>query len=567
MDKFTKLLKERSGNVAIMGAIAMPVLITAAAFAVDHGSLYFERREAQSITDLAAISAAADIASAGEVALATFRDNGFGNAYLADDDETPAIDPAREMDGDRIVLEMGRYVPDPSVAVGVRFQPGGEPSNAVRVTLTKSGTLHFGAVLMDPPLMSTTAVASASAVAAFSAGSRLLRLDGGILNAVLNGLLGTNLSLSVMDYEALVKADVEVLSFIDALATELKLTAGTYDDVLDASASTGQVARALSKASKDRGVQAVLSTIAASVSDSEDFPLDGLFNLGEFGFLQVGQDMPAFSARAAIMDILTASAAIADGTNQVKLNLGATVPGLAGLEVDLAIGEPPQGSSWFAIGPAGEMVHTAQTRLRLTTQIGGQGLLSGVGIRLPIYVELAYAEARLNSVACPTGRPESAVVSVLARPGIAGLWIGEVDTGQFSRFTSAPTVAPAKLVETPLISATGSSRVQMGNESFSKLSFNAREIEAAKIKRASTNNFTEYLTKFLLKQLDLKVSIESLTLGSPDLVKNALVETLGAVTPTLDAVLYNLLTAVGVKVGEVDIRVTEVKCQRAVLVQ
>jgi uncharacterized membrane protein len=65
----------------------------------------------------------------------------------------------------------------------------------------------------------------------------------------------------------------------------------------------------------------------------------------------------------------------------------------------------------------------------------------------------------------------------------------------------------------------------------------------------------------------LKVSIGRLTLVSPDLVKKALVDTLGAVTPALDGVLYNLLTAVGVKVGEVDIRVTEVKCQRAVLVQ
>jgi uncharacterized membrane protein len=202
------------------------------------------------------------------------------------------------------------------------------------------------------------------------------------------------------------------------------------------------------------------------------------------------------------MDILTASAAIADGTNQVKLDLGASVRGLAGLVVDLAIGKPPQGSSCFAIGPAGEMVRTAQTRLRLTTRIGGQDLLSGISIKLPIYVELAYAEARLNSVACPTGRLESAVVSVLARPGIAGLWIGDVDTGQFSRFTSAPTVAPAKLVETPLITATGSSKVQMGNETFSKLSFNAREIEAAEIKRASTNNFTQSLTKSLLGELD-----------------------------------------------------------------
>src|SRR5690606_29438243 len=111
---------------------------------------------------------------------------------------------------------------------------------------------------------------------------------------------------------------------------------------------------------------------------------------------------------------------------QVGLDLGATVPGLLSVSVDLGIGEPPQKSPWFTIGAGGEVVRTAQTRLRVVAEIGNHNALAGLlgaRIRIPLYLELAYAEARLKSVACPTGRPESVEVKVAARPGIANLYL------------------------------------------------------------------------------------------------------------------------------------------------
>src|SRR5690606_27699591 len=128
---------------------------------------------------------------------------------------------------------------------GDRFVPGGEPANAVRVSLSKKGTLFFGSAIMAPPTLSTTATASSQAEAAFSVGSRLAKVDGGILNALLGGLVGGSLSLSVMDYNALLSAAVDALSFLDALAVQLNLTAGTYGDVLQSKATVGQIATAL----------------------------------------------------------------------------------------------------------------------------------------------------------------------------------------------------------------------------------------------------------------------------------------------------------------------------------
>ena len=49
----------RSGNFATMTALVAPLVIVIGAIAVDSASLYYERRDAQGLTDLAAITAAA----------------------------------------------------------------------------------------------------------------------------------------------------------------------------------------------------------------------------------------------------------------------------------------------------------------------------------------------------------------------------------------------------------------------------------------------------------------------------------------------------------------------------
>lgn len=54
----SKFLKARSGHFAIMTALTAPAAIVLAAIAVDSGSLYVEKRQAQALADLAAIAAA-----------------------------------------------------------------------------------------------------------------------------------------------------------------------------------------------------------------------------------------------------------------------------------------------------------------------------------------------------------------------------------------------------------------------------------------------------------------------------------------------------------------------------
>lgn len=75
------------------------------------------------------------------------------------------------------------------------------------------------------------------------------------------------------------------------------------------------------------------------------------------------------------------------------------------------------------------------------------------------------------------------------------------------------------------------------------------------------------LVSSLLTNLDLDIKILFLSLGTPTLIQQALANTLSLVTAPVDALLYNTLLVLGVKIGEADVRVTDVRCMQPALVQ
>ena len=559
------LLRSTSGNVATLTALLMPAALTLAAFAVDEGSLYLERRHLQNLTDLAAIAAAADITEPGKAADALFKANGVtGLSLLTEPGETNLPNT--------LLVESGRYVPDPDTAVANRFQAGAAPANAARVTVHTVGTTFFAGNLLPDPVIGTTAIASASNKAAFSIGSRLASLDGGIVNELLGKLLGTELSLSAMSYDALLGADVDVLGFLDALAGKAHIEAGSYDEVLQSDVSIGQFVSALADVSPKPEASAALKAVAGGILSSDmTVPLSHLISLGQVGRLALGEKAPGLAARANVMSLLSTGALLADGKHQVALDLDAGLPGIAGVTLNLAIGEPPQNSPWFSIGERGDIVRTAQTRLSLVVAVGGPGGLLGklldVSVRVPIYLELAYAEGKLGDVACPTGRPDSLRVIVEARPGVAEAWIGEVDPAAMGNFTKPPQVMPAQLVNVlHLVTAAGTAHAAISNPSPTKLEFSPADIEKGVVKSVSTHNFTGPLFKSLLGDLHLDVKVGGLGLALGD-VSKALANTLGAASPAIDTLLNNVLATLGIKLGEADIRVTGGICGHSVLVQ
>jgi uncharacterized membrane protein len=100
-----------------------------------------------------------------------------------------------------------------------------------------------------------------------------------------------------------------------------------------------------------------------------------------------------------------------------------------------------------------------------------------------------------------------------------------------------------------------------------KVTFSQADITQGTVKNVSTKDTATSLIQSLLKNLDLDIKVLFLTLGTPTLVTSALADTLSLVTKPLDTVLYNTLLVLGIKIGEADVRVTDVRCMQPALVQ
>jgi uncharacterized membrane protein len=544
-----RFYRNEDGSIAIVSGLGIAVLVGAVALAVDVGSIRVAERELQAAVDLAALAAAGNPNRAEALARATLSDNG-------------------EASPTSLAVAAGSYDADPNVLAASRFQANNNPVNAVRVTATASRPLYFASLFTnDDVTIAASAIAAMDAQATFSVGSRLLQLDGGILNALLSQMLGTSVSLTVVDYRAMADAKLDVLSSMDELASEINLTAGTYNELMQSEATVADLAHAMAtvaRRSQSPNAGLALDALAGQLGSSASFPLSHLIDLGSLGSANIGSRPPsAMSADVEALRMITAAALAANGTSQLNTNLNATIPGLTNTTLSIAIGEPPQNSPWIAVGDTGTVVRTAQVRMKLNTQIGGSGLLNGVAIKVPVFVDAAYAEARLGDITCSAGTPTN--VAVDATPGVANAWIGNVSN--FSDFDSSPTVSAAKLVEIPLLTISGEAHVSAGNVSAERLSFSVNDIANQTVKTATTHSYTESVFSSLLGGLNLSVKAAGLNLGLGPQKASLLKELLTNAAPAIDGVLYSSLTALGVKVGEADVVVHGARCSPAVVVQ
>jgi uncharacterized membrane protein len=546
--------KNERGTIAIMGAIIAVCGIAALAIGVDSITLYFERRKAQGAVDLAAIAAARDIARAEAAAAATIGDN-----------RIPAVQS--------IVVTRGHYAADAATPAAARFVANATPQNAVRVELASEAPLYFGRGIAKRATyeVRTEATAVSTAEAAFTIGSRLASLNGGILNAVLGAALGGNLSLNVMDYNNLADFNVDLFRFADALALKAGGNIATYDQLAAAKVSVGNVIDALASLAQatpgTAATQLSLNTLKnQSNAAAVKIPAGKLISFGPQGYLALGQG-GALSTRASALSILNAAAGTANGAKQAEVVANLTLPGLTSVQLGVTVGERPQSSPWVAVGEAEASVHTAQTRIRLIVTAGGSGLLSAATITLPIYIDVASAQATLASVTCGANPATDTRVELAVTPAVVNAWIAQ-PTSAWTTLSLPSDMQPAAIVAAPLLglSATGRAQAQISNMSARNVSFNWSEITSGTAKTVKTSDFTQSLVSGLVDHLVLNVSLGPLSLLTPALVTGAVKTTLQPLTPVLDALVNDLLASLGVGLGEADVWVNGVRCDGAALV-
>lgn len=551
-----RFLSDESGNFTIMAAVGMLLFTVLGAFAIDSIALYTERRGVQSAVDLASIAAVRDPSRAYDLARDTLIEAG-----LVPPGTTEIV--LVESGGARnLIVEAGHYRADPSLAPPQRFVTGGRPFNAVRVEYHQLGKLYLAQTWSSPPRIGASAIASATPQVAFSIGSRLARLDGGIANAILNSLLGTGLSLSVVDYQALAAANINAFDFLDAMALQMGVTVASYGELLAMNVNRRQIGRAV--ASRLSGTAATVATaIANAAAATPSFPLSKLITLGNLGDLLTGNRPVGITAGLPGLELIAATIGMG-GDSHISMNLTSSLPSLTGIRTELVIGEPLQYASVFAIGPAGTVTRTAQVRLRVNLSLLGTPVLLNAGVSVPIYLEVANAEARVTAATCPTPSAPNGSATIATRPGLARLMIGSLADVAFADLKHTPAVGDAELINALLIKVTGSANVEIAEPAPVSVSFSSAEIGSRTVKTVATRNLTQSLTASLLSSLNLSIKPLGLNVGA---VTGAIKGLISPAATIIDTVLVDILDALGIGIGEADVRVYGVTCTHPVLVE
>lgn len=524
------LFADRRGGVAILAAVGGALASVVAGVVVDGGSVVLHARRYQAAADLSALAAARDIGHAQAAARATATDN---------------LGPVA------IETVTGMYRPDREIAPRDRFEPGVAEADAARVTVSGEAPLFFSRILgRDSTPITRTATAALPAarpLAMLSIGSRLARIEGGAANQVLSGLTGSEVRLTALDYRHLADARVDLLTYSDALATRLGLTAGDYEQLLSREIDTGDALRVLAETSD--GADAALGRLARA-AEGRRIRLSDLIGLETDSAATARQGL---SAKVSALDLASALIEVG-GERQVRLDLGAQA-GLASTEAWLAIGERPNRSPWLAVTREGRpIIRTAQARLYLSARTAEP--LAALGqADLPLLVELAASEARLDAVSC-LGSPTA---SVGVRPGVGRVRLGQIDPARLDDFKRPLAVQPATLVSAGPLTVRASADAEAADAGFQTLRFSSADVAAQRTRTATSRGFASGAVGSLLQRLQVDVQAGGLGVGLGSL-SSAVGRLISGLAPVLDGLIGAILAPLGVSLGEADVTVHGVSC-------
>jgi uncharacterized membrane protein len=547
-----RFARDTRGVASIIGAMMMVLGLAITAVTLDIGHLYLAKRRLQAAVDAAALAAAGDPANADAIAARVLAANGYSQAPI---------------------VAAGAYTPDADLPIVNRLDT--TPSaqrNAVRVTQTISAA-SFLAPFVGAGTASNiiaTATASQIPVVSFAAGTGLADLDNGQLNAVLGGLLGSSLSLSLVNYQGLANTNVDALTFLDQLAAQVGVTAGTYGDLANANITMAQLAAAIRAAlnihpgGNDSAALDALNLISLQTPAAASALVGKIVDTTLWQSRKVGsivQQVPG-QVTLNVFDLISAMARAYGPGHIANLTTGiGTI-----ITTRLAVGSP---MASVALARVGTTVSTAQTRLALRVQLTTPPLLgTTVGVDLPIYLELASGSATVTAIPC---RADGTMVSLSAASQAAAARFGSVASdSDFTNFGASPVVQPAsgavtlKILGIPLsVGVSGTFPLAAGAPTAQN--FTQSDIDNGVIHSASGNGG---LLSGLAGQIHfdppggLGTLVTNLLNPVLDLLRPILV---GVVSP-LDSTVDTLLRTLGLRLGTIDTVVHGARCATPTLV-
>jgi len=385
---------------------------------VEIGYLYWSKRDLQKTADLAALAGAQRLdtcnAAGTDNAAArgnAFQDNAFNGTFQA---------------------RCGFWniqAPDaPLVAADASH-----PLNAVEVELRRGALPMFGMVDSMPQVRASAVARRAAPVVAFSAGAKLLNVDGAAPLQQLLRTVGVDLgNTEVASYRGLAQLKLTPRGLLQALGIPVSsdLTLGELNGLLTRSQiSVGQLLQVMAALANQQQLAGVdLSVLqrrlAAANLDSAQLRLgsdDATAGLFASLVAPDGDANSALDVQLDALDLLGSAISVGNGQHAVQvqqLNL------LGAVTAQASIVEPAS----MGIGPVGTTAYNAQVRVRLDIDTDQLALISpvikllGIRLHLPIYIDAVDGYARLKDVDCAS-TPQRANFDVLS--SISNICIGK----------------------------------------------------------------------------------------------------------------------------------------------
>lgn len=539
--------RRQRGAMSTMAAVWLSTTLAAALLAVDLGNLFYTKRKLQAVADTAALSAVNNLPSA----LTLARDTATANDFI--------VPPVPGEHDNQLTTVNGKYdfqarsFDDKAPAVD---------HNAVAVTVTTEQPYFF---MIGSRQISATATAARTDIAGFSVGSGLLAIDtsqSALLDALLGKMLGTSVKLKVSSYDGLLNTNVRLLDLVNAQGS-----VGTVNELLKLDLTVEDLLRLTLKALNQTDIAAVDARAFGSIQDLLDARIPGGLHLTLADLLDasLAPGNTAAETQINVFQLITLAAQVANGKNFVNIPaLDINLGGLATLDAKLSMIEPPQ----IALGPVGQArAHTAQWRLKLDLKL--LELLEGSLVHLPLYLEIAPAEARLKGIECAWPR-ENSIVTIDASSSLSRVYIGEVNADAMTNFKDAATVDDAKIVSlTGLLGLTGvldvTTRVALdlpGGSGDLQFSGPFGPNNTKTVSGLSTGGMFEKLGSNM--KLDIELLGIKLGLGS---ALGPLLKLLAPVFQLLDSLLAPVLQLLGIQLGYADVTNFALKCGAPQLVR
>ncbi|WP_338722010.1 pilus assembly protein TadG-related protein [Pseudomonas tolaasii] len=331
------------GAIGLIGAFTLAIALLFLLLVVDSGRLYLEKRKLQRVADTAALEAVsrggkcvAPNNNAAQIVIESAQRNDF----TVSADRTLATACGTLATGADF---MRTFNPDPARADAIRVIA----THRVPTSLAHGlFTLFSTKPVSLTTLLSATAVAAAPSppVASLTIRSTLLTVDStksAALNGLIGGLLGGKLQLDAVGWNGLINTNISLLSYLDALAIRLNVSAGNYDQLLKTDATVGQLIQAAIDVLKLGGdaVKVVINNLEAIKLIA---PGTEILHLGDLIKIQNGTDKTALNVDLQLFNLIQGFVQLSNKASAVAVELPVDVLGLLNITVKTRVIEPAQ---------------------------------------------------------------------------------------------------------------------------------------------------------------------------------------------------------------------------------